>query len=94
MSFPVDHKEHNELFIRGKNALSVDELLSLARQESVLLVSGDGSSFVLEEADNFDREVARLLSSEKFMRFLEKRSKEKGVISIDQLAKKLGSTDA
>lgn len=41
-----------------KKALSVDELLSLARQESILLVSGDGSSFVLEEADDFDREVA------------------------------------
>lgn len=77
-----------------KKTLSVDELLAIAREETVLLVSEDGTSFVLEEADGFDREVAQLGSSEKFMRFLEKRSREKGVISIDQFANDLDSKDA
>ena len=72
----------------------VDELLAMARRESVLLVLQDGASFILEEADDFDREVAQLGSSEKFMRFLEKRSKEKGAISIEQFSKELNSKDA
>jgi len=72
----------------------VDELLAIARRETVLLVSEDGTSFVLEEADDFDREVAQLGSSEKFIRFLEERSREKGVISIEQFANALNSKDA
>jgi hypothetical protein len=42
-----------------------------------------------ERPDDFDREVAQLGSSEKFMGFLEKRSKEKGVISIEQFANEI-----
>lgn len=65
---------------------SVGELLAMARNKSVLLVSPDGASFVLEEAGEFDREVAELGNSAKFMRFLKKRSKERGVTSIEQFA--------
>ncbi len=61
----------------------------MARKKSVLLVSKDGATFVLEEADDFDREVAELGGSEKFMKFLDKRSKEKTVTSIEQFAKEL-----
>src|SRR5438874_11452593 len=45
---------------------SVAQLLAMARKKSVLLVSNDGATFVLEEADEFDREVAELGGSEKF----------------------------
>ena len=48
-----------------------------------------GRTYVLEEADDFDREVAKLGASETFMRFLEKRSKEKSVIPIEDLAEEL-----
>src|SRR5436309_12622704 len=68
---------------------SVAQLLAMARKKSVLLVSKDGATFVLEEADEFDREVAELGNSAKFMKFLRKRSKEKGVISIEQFAEGL-----
>ena len=68
---------------------SVGELLAMARKKSVLLVSKDGATFVLEQADEFDREVAELGGSEKFMRFLSKRSKEKPATSIEQFAKDL-----
>ena len=54
---------------------SVGELLAMARKKSVLLVSKDGATFVLEEADEFDREVAELGVSEKFMKFLTRRSR-------------------
>src|SRR5438034_7805632 len=66
---------------------SVAQLLAMARKKSVLLVSKDGATFVLEEADEFDREVAQLGGSEKFMRFLSKRSKERAVTSIEEFAK-------
>jgi hypothetical protein len=68
---------------------SVAQLLAMARKKSVLLVSKDGATFVLEEADEFDREVAELGNSEKFIKFLSKRSKEKAVISIEEFAKQL-----
>lgn len=72
-----------------KESPSVGELLAMARTKSVLLVSKDGATFVLEEADEFDREVAELGGSDKFMRFLSKRSKERAVASIEHFAKKL-----
>ena len=77
-----------------KKAPSVDELLAIARREVVLLISQDGTSFVLEEADDFEREAAQLGNSEKFMKFLEERSCEKSVTSIVQFADELNSTDA
>ena len=73
----------------SKESPTVGELLALARKKSVLLVSRDGASFVLEEADEFDREVAELGSSARFMRFLRKRSQETGVTSIEQFAEEL-----
>ena len=61
---------------------SVAQLLAMARKKSVLLVSKNGATFVLEGADEFDREVAELGGSEKFIKFLAKRSKEPAVTSI------------
>jgi hypothetical protein len=72
-----------------KKTPSVDEILAIARRESVLLVSRDGTRFLVEEADDFDREVAELGSGEKFMNFLAERSREKGVISIEQFTNEL-----
>ena len=76
-----------------KKAPSVDELLAIARREGVLLVTQDGTSFVLEEADDFEREVDQLGNSENFMKFLKERSREKSVTSIEQFAGELNSTD-
>jgi len=73
----------------NKETPSVGELLALARKKSVLLVAQDGASFVLEEADEFDREVAEMGSSARFMKFLRKRSQEKAETSIEQLAEEL-----
>jgi len=73
----------------SKESPSVNELLAMAREKSVLLVSDDGTTYLLEEADDFDREVAVLGNSDRFMRFLKKRSKEKSVISIEGLAEVL-----
>jgi len=72
-----------------KESPSIGDLLAMARENSVLLRSSDGAVFVLEEADEFDREVAELGNSARFMKFLRKRSKEKGVTSIEQFAEEL-----
>ena len=73
----------------NKESPTVGDLLTMARKKSVLLVSRDGTSFVLEEADEFDREVTELGSSPRFMRFLKRRSTEQGVIGIEQFAEEL-----
>ncbi len=64
------------------------ELLALAQRESVLIRSATGGDFLLEPADDFDREVAALGQSERFMSFLRDRSKETGGISLAEARKK------
>jgi methyl-accepting chemotaxis protein len=68
-----------------QSSMSVTALLQAARQESVRILSEDGSEFILEAADAFDREVAELGQSEKFMSFLADRSQEPGSISLKDL---------
>ena len=68
---------------------SVDELLVWAKSEAVIIQAVDGAHFVLEEADEFEQEVAALGRSENFMKFLEKRSKEKERIPIGEVARRL-----
>lgn len=69
---------------------SLDELLTLARTDTILIHTVDGNEFFLEEAEEFEREVATLGSSAKFMSFLEERSRENHDISIEDAAKKRG----
>jgi hypothetical protein len=69
---------------------SLDELLTMAKSGTVLIHSVDGNDFFLEEADELEREVTSLGSSDKFMSFLEERSREKRDIPIEEVAKKRG----
>jgi hypothetical protein len=73
----------------AEQSLSVDDLLSIARSESVLIQTKEGTKFVLEEADDFDREIQTLGESERFLKFLEERAVEKGVVSIERFAEGL-----
>ena len=72
---------------------TVAELLRFARAETVRIVNADGDEFILEAADAFEREVAELGQSEKFMAFLAERSKEPGVVSLDDLERKLAQAE-
>jgi hypothetical protein len=74
----------------GKEKHSLDELLTLARSEAVLIHSPLGEDFLLEQADQFDREVTLLGSSEKFTSFLEKRAEETDDIPLSEIRKRLG----
>jgi hypothetical protein len=72
-----------------QKAISLDELLQLASSDSVLVVNQDGNEFVVETADAFDREVAELGQSTKFMTFLAERSNEKASVSLDEIERRL-----
>ena len=60
----------------------MNEVLTFAKSEAVLIHSPSGEDFVLESADGFDREVAALGASEEFASFLDARSKETGDIPL------------
>lgn len=51
----------------------------------------DLQTFVLEEADAFEQEVAMLGKSEKFTSFLHERSKEPATRSLDDYRRSLGT---
>jgi len=73
---------------QGEHSLS--EVLALAKSEAVLIHSASGEDFLVEQADEFDREVAALGGSEKFMSFLDARAKETGDIPLETVRKKRG----
>ncbi len=74
-----------------KEQHSLSEVLTLAKSEAVLIHSASGEDFVLESADEFDREVSALGASEKFASFLEARSKETGGIPLRKVRQKRGT---
>ena len=73
-----------------KKKHSIDELFALAKSEPLMIYDKDGKNYVLEETDEFEKEVKELGSSERFMKFLNERSKEKETIPISSITKKLG----
>lgn len=74
----------------SKREHTLSEVLTLAKSEAVLIHSVSGEDFVLEQADDFDREVAALATSAKFSSFLRDRSKEGGDIPIEDVRKQRG----
>ncbi|NJO41435.1 MAG: hypothetical protein HC769_13825 [Cyanobacteria bacterium CRU_2_1] len=73
--------------------MTLEELLQVASQESVLILAKDGSEFVLETANAFEREVAKLGQSEKFLAFLAERSQESGGTSLEAIERRLMQTE-
>lgn len=55
----------------------------------MLIVNQEGNEFVVEAADAFNREVAELGQSTKFMGLLAERSKEQGSVSLDDIERRL-----
>ncbi len=69
--------------------LSITELLRLAIKEHLFLQDSKGQKFVLAPVDDFQQEVELLGNSERFMAFLEERSKEKARYSLEEVKKRL-----
>jgi len=73
--------------------VSVADLLQFARTETVRILNEEGEEFILEATDAFEREAAQLGQSDKFIAFLTERSKEPGVMSLDDLERKISSAE-
>lgn len=65
------------------------ELLQLARQEPVLLLTDEGEEFLLAEADDFEQEVATLRANPVFQRFLQVRSASQSRFSLDAIEREI-----
>ena len=72
----------------GKEQPSLADVLTLAKLGPVVIHSAPGEDYLLEPADDFDREVAALAGSEKFLSFLQARSNEGGDIPINEVRQK------
>ena len=68
---------------------SLGELLKLAGRTNLLLKSAEGREFVLEEVDDFAREVEILRRSKSFRAFLAKRSVEPANIPLSEVRRRL-----
>jgi len=70
---------------------SVDllQLLRLAEEDAVLLVTPDGHEFILAEADDFEVEVEALRTSARFQSFLDRRMSEKSRVPIEEIEKEI-----
>ena len=66
-----------------RKPITLEEVLKLAVAGPVRIVTADGRAFVVEDADDFDKEVKLLGKSKRFRRFVEKRSKEAATTSLE-----------
>lgn len=73
-----------------RQQVTLEQLLTIAATDSVRIVTTDGRVFMLEEADDFDKEVDSLSASEKFTQFLDERSSEAATTSLDDYRRSLG----
>jgi len=71
-------------------APSLEELLELAEQESLLLKTPDGREYILSEVDDLSQEIEQIRDNPELMEFLDHRSQEKERFSLDQVKQKLG----
>jgi hypothetical protein len=67
------------------SALSLEEVLAIARKEPLLLRTESGEEFFLGTTDALRSEAALLSQNSEFMRFLDERFSEEASISLEQL---------
>lgn len=70
--------------------LTLDEVMSLAQSEAIVLRNPNGQLFALAPVDDFDVEVELLKKNPEFMAFLEELSQEKATVSLKSLRAELG----
>jgi hypothetical protein len=69
---------------------SLESLLTQAGEENLILKTAEGREFVLAEVDDFEREVALVRQNKALMALLDRRSRQKGKLSLDQVKQELG----
>ena len=72
-----------------RKRITLGELLDLAAVDPVRILTTGGRAFILEPADDFDKEVELLGKSKKFRRFLNLRSKETATTSLEDYRRSL-----
>jgi hypothetical protein len=70
---------------------SLADVIGAAKKELVVLRRDDGSVFALTHVDEFAVEVELLKNNLEFMAYLNERSQERGVISLEDLRRELAS---
>lgn len=73
----------------SSNILSIKELLDMAKEESILVKTKDGESFVISSANEFDSEVELLGRNRKFLSMLDTFKSSDETIPIEEVEKNL-----
>jgi len=68
---------------------SIADLLSMAREDVVLVTTEDGESFVVSSADPFDTEVQLLRQNHSFLAMLDELKKDEETIPLAEAEKDL-----
>ncbi len=81
--------------LRSEN-VDLSQLLHMAEDDAVLVVTEEGREFIVAEADDFDGEAEALRKSARFQSFLDRRMSDKSRIPIEdtqkEVEKELGGT--
>jgi hypothetical protein len=72
-----------------KENLELKDVINLARNEPILLITPDGKEFCIAEADDFEKEVEALRGSQAFQKFLDARSSCTQRIPLEEIEKDL-----
>ena len=73
-----------------KEQFTLDEVITLAKKEALVLRKPDGQMFALAPINDFEVEVELLKKNTEFMAFLKQLSQEKATISLKSLREELG----
>jgi len=73
-----------------KCSLTIEDLLEIAADQSVILHQAGNKRFVLAPIDEFALEVELLKNNKEFMAYLDEISKEKATITLEDVEKRLG----
>jgi hypothetical protein len=68
----------------------VADLLEQAREEDLVVRLADGSEFLLEAIDEFDREIVKGRENPKLMALLEARARQTATVPLDEVKRRLG----
>lgn len=66
-----------------------NDLVKMAQEEPILLLTDGGGEFILSHADDFEQEVEALRKSPSFQSFLEERSKNSVRIPLSEIEKEI-----
>lgn len=70
--------------------LTLDQVMTLAKDEAIVLRQPDGKLFALAPVDDFEVEAELLKKNTEFMAFLKSLSQEEATISLQSLREELG----